>query len=491
MGFVRRGEARASASCNKWAVLFTIVVMSFMSTLDGSIVNVAVPSMQRELGVSANDIQWVASVYMLVCCVTVLVFGRLGDLFGKVRFFHLGVALFTVGSLLCGLSSTLPMLVMSRVVQGIGASSALANNMGIATEAFPECERGRALGIISTFISLGLMCGPVLGGMLVASYPWEAIFLVNVPVGIVAFFVGLKTLPADKRPQSAGAEALQEDRSFDLVGAVLLVPAVFGIFWAMTSAATKVDALSLTLLAVGILCLGAFVVHERNLKSCPLVRLSLFKSGMFTLNLVTMLLCFLAVGATEFILPFFLQDACGYPSDVAGVILTAIPLAMAVLGPISGALADRVGSTGPCLAGLAVYAVGIAFAGMLPTDAGVVRIYLALLFMSLGMGLFQSPNNSLVMGSVGPEDLGFAGSLVSLVRYVGMSGGVTGGTVLLYGRMGALAGHTVTGFVPGEPELFMAGFQFTFWVFAALVAAAAILTAAGMVLMRRRSKGLR
>ena len=154
-----------------WVVLFTVVTMTFMSTLDSSIVNVALPAMQRELGVSATSIQWVSSIYLLTCCAAVLVFGRLGDMFGKVRLFQAGVALFTAGSLLCGLSTSLPALIAARVVQGVGAASATATNMGIVTEAFPSSQRGRALGIVATFVSLGLMCGPTIGGMLVAAFP--------------------------------------------------------------------------------------------------------------------------------------------------------------------------------------------------------------------------------------------------------------------------------------------------------------------------------
>ena len=208
--------------------------MTFMSTLDSSIVNVALPAMQRELGVGAADIQWVSSIYLLACCVTVLVFGRLGDRYGKVRFFQVGVALFTAGSALCGLATTLPVLIGARVVQALGAASATANNMGIVTEVFPASQRGRALGITSTFVSLGLMCGPTIGGMLVAVYPWESIFLINVPVGIVAFLVGLKTLPRD-------APRTEADRSartgFDIAGSLLLAPAIFFTFFSLTNLA--------------------------------------------------------------------------------------------------------------------------------------------------------------------------------------------------------------------------------------------------------------
>lgn len=464
----------------KWVVLFTVVVMTFMSTLDGSIVNVALPAMQRALDASAADIQWVSSVYLLVCCAAVLVFGRLGDLLGKVRFFQLGVGLFTVGSLLCGLSTTLPALVAARVLQGLGSASAMANNMGIVTEAFPAEQRGRALGIVGTFVSLGMMCGPTIGGMLVAAYPWESIFLINVPIGVVAFAVGARTLPRDARPE-AGARS-----RFDLPGAVLLVPAIFCTFYALTALASAPSLPLVALLVVGVALLAGFVVAERRAK-LPLVRLDLFRRGLFTLNLVTMLLCFVAVGATEYLLPFYLQDACGFSSDAAGLMLTAIPLAMAVVAPLAGVLSDRIGCELPCAVGLVVYATGIALMATLTDASAPVLIVGLMAFMSVGGGLFQSPNNSLVMGSVEREDLGFAGSLVSLARYMGMSVGVTGGTALLYGRMSELAGHPVTAYVEGRPDLFLAGFEFTFLVLAALVGVGAALSVAAAA--RRLARG--
>lgn len=476
----RPNPAATEGGAGKWVILFTLAVMSFMSTLDSSIINVALPAMQRELGASASQIQLVSSAYLVSLCVTVLVFGRLGDLYGKVRFFQLGVALFTLGSLLCGLATTLPVLVCARALQAVGGASALATNMGVVTEVFPTSERGRALGVVSTFVSLGLMCGPVLGGVLVASFPWEVIFLINVPIGVAVFLVGMRVLPDD-----APAAELRAGQSFDVAGAVLLAPGILGLYCALSMAGTAPAGLVALAACVGLAFLAAFVAVERR-ASCPLVRLSLFRNSVFTTNLVTMLLAFCAVGATEFMIPFFLQDACGYPSDVAGVLLTAIPLAMAVLGPVSGAISDRMGSTRPCLAGLVVYAVGIAAVGMLPADAGAVRIYLTIAFMSIGTGLFQSPNNSLVMGAVEQGDLGFAGSMVSLVRNMGMSVGVSGGTALLYGRMSQLAGRSVTAYVPGEPELFLAGFRFAFGVVALLVTLGAVLTVAGAVVRRRR-----
>lgn len=453
---------------NKWVVLFTVVAMTFMSTLDSSIVNIALPVMQRELAATAAGIQWVSTVYLLACCATVLIFGRMGDTFGKVRLFQAGVALFTAGSALCGLSSTLPALVAARAVQGIGAASAMANNMGIVTEAFPANQRGRALGIVSTFVSLGMMCGPTIGGVLVAVFPWESIFLINVPIGALAFAVGIKTLPRDATAGDRGR--------IDVAGAALVVPAILLLFCSLTFMASGVRPILVGMFMTGVVLFVAFVAVERR-AAHPLVQLDAFRNIPFSVNLVTMFICFASVGATEYLLPFFLQDACGFPSGVAGLALTAIPLGMAAVGPVSGALSDRIGSALPCCVGLAVYAAGIACTGYLPTTTPLAVIVGGMLVMAVGTGLFQSPNNSLVMGSVGREHLGFAGSVVSLVRYLGMSVGVTGGTALLYGHMSALAGRPIASYAQGGAELFGQGFAFAFSVFAALSLAGAALAA--------------
>ena len=460
---------------NPWVVLFTVVTMTFMSTLDSSIVNVALPAMQRELGVSATSIQWVSSIYLLTCCAAVLVFGRLGDMFGKVCLFQAGVALFTAGSLLCGLSTSLPALIAARVVQGIGAASATATNMGIVTEAFPSSQRGRALGIVATFVSLGLMCGPTIGGMLVAAFPWESIFLINVPIGVVSFLVGVWTLPKD-------ASGTQRE-TFDIAGAITVAPAIFLVFYALTSLAESVTPFACVLLAIGVACMVAFVAVERR-ATYPLVSFDMFRRPGVALNVATMFFCFFAVGGTEFLLPFYLQNACGFSPDIAGLALTAIPIAMAAVGPIAGAVSDRIGSSIPCLMGLSIYAAGIFLTGALPANAALPVIVASMAFMAAGTGMFQSPNNSLVMGAVETSQLGFAGSLVSLVRYLGMSAGVTGSTALLYGRMSAEAGYPVSAYIEGRADLFLSGYSFAFTVFAVLCAIGAVATA--LQLVRRR-----
>lgn len=458
--------ARTARTPGKWSILFTVLIMTFMATLDSSIVNVALPVMQKALDAGLDQIQWVSSVYLLAMCAFLMVFGRLGDLYGKVRFFEIGVIIFSLGSLLCGISTTLPALVASRIVQGIGGASAMANNMGIITEAFPARERGRALGLLASFVALGMMCGPVLGGFIVSYLPWEYIFLINVPVGIASVVLGRFTLPKD---------AVREGGSMDVLGAVLIVPGLLLSFLGLTALQGARSWLPLAALALGIALLVLFARHERRVDE-PLVELSIFRDRRFVVNLACLFISFVAIGVYELMTPFYLQDARGFDPGLAGLIFCIIPLANAIAGPISGAVSDRIGCELPCMIGLGTFSVGLYLTGTLDMGSGIPQILFFLGLASFGTSIFQSPNNSLVMGSVPTELLGFAGSASALARYLGMAIGISGSTSILYGGMSAAAGRTVTAYVEGRPDIFLAGYQLVYIVTAALVAVGFCLT---------------
>lgn len=411
---------------NKWAILFTVLIMTFMVCLDSTVVTVALPVMQKELGVGLDRIQLVSSVYLLATCVAMLPFGRLGDVRGKVGVFQLGVIVFSVGSLLCGLSASLEVLILARIVQGVGCAAAMANNMGIITESFPARERGRAMGILATFVALGMMCGPVLGGMLVASFPWESIFLINLPIGVISFIVGLYTLPHVK-PE----------------------------------------------------------VGERPMSLAEAAR-RCFANSAFTINLACMLIVFVGIGASEFILPFYFQDAHGFGSDISGLLFLALPMVNAFIGPLSGTVSDRVGCEGPTAVGLGVYVCGLFAVSTLDEHSSIPVIVCCVAFMSCGTSIFQSPNNSLYMGSAPREALGFAGSLGSLARYAGMAVGITAASHILYGQMSVAMGETVTSIVAGRPDVFLFGFRSVFYVLMAVAAVGFALAMVRLVRMRSR-----
>lgn len=475
MALQSRGSRNREPS--KWAVLYTVLVMTFMATLDSSIVNVALPVMARELGVGMGQIQWVSSTYLLVSCSVILIFGRLGDLLGMTRVYQGGVALFAIGSALCALSGSLPLLIAGRAVQSLGGGAALANNMGIITQTFPAHERGKSLGMVASFVALGTLTGPTLGGFLTSMFNWQAIFMVNVPVGALAFFAGVAILPRQK-PQASG-------RSIDVRGGVLMGAAVLAIFCSLNLMESGVTPALLALLAAGVALLAAFVVVERRVAE-PLVPLSIFRDPWFDVNLLTLLAVFICFGAFNLIMPFYLQDAHGFDVGFAGLIMTTYPLVNFVVGPLSGTVSDHIGCEVPTAFGLAVYALGLGLVLALlgpQTATGVIVALYAL--MSLGTSSFQSPNNSLIMSSAPKDALGFMGSLTALTRYAGMSIGITAGSSLLYGQMSAVAGKHVTSYVEGRPDIFMSGFRLVFLVLFALVVVAFALAAVRLARSRR------
>lgn len=457
----------AGAAGKRWAVLGTVAIMSFMSTLNASTVNVAMPSIQRDLGVAMDGVQLVSTAYLFVMCAVMPVVGGLADRLGKVRFFEAGVLVFAVGSLLCGLAQDLVALIAARAVQAVGAGFALATNMGIVTEAFPSSERGRALGVVATAVSLGLMCGPTVGGFVVTSFGWHWVFPMCVPFGVVCLVLSKVTLPDD-----APAPATTP---FDTLGAVLVAAAVLAVTSGLTFVTTHPSPATFLLLGCGAALLGVFIARERRC-ACPLICLNSFRNPAFDVNLATMFASFLAVGMSEYIVPFYLQDARGLDAAAAGLVIMVMPVVSGILGPVAGALSDRVGCGRPTAVGLTVYAAGLAAVALLGLDTPLWVVAALLGLASVGVGLFQAPNNSLVMGSVDGDQLGFASSIAALFRTLGMALGVTFGSAVLYGGMGAAAGTPQTSFSAAHPEWFMAGFHLVFWVFAALVAAGAALT---------------
>ncbi len=460
----------------KWSILFTVLIMTFMVTLDGSIVNVALPVMSGELNASMGDIEWVASIYLVVTCATILIFGRLGDMIGKVRIFQIGVILFTIGSLLCSISGTLPLLIGARVVQGLGSAAALANNQGIITESFPPDERGKALGFVSTFVALGSMTGPTLGGMILTVLPWTYIFLINIPVGVLSFLIGLRTLP-NKKPAKPGR--------LDAKGSVLLLLSILLLFGSFTLLQNGVSLPIIIGIIGGAVFLVLFIMVEKRMDD-PLVPIGIFKNKMFSLNLFTMLTAFIAIGANNIIMPFYLQDARQFSPGMAGLLMTVIPLITAVMGPISGTMSDHIGSELPTMIGLIFTTVALALMTMLGIDTTIAVIILFLAVIAVGSALFQSPNNSLVMGSVSRDELGLVGSLAGLVRNMGMSVGITAGTSLLYSRMSDMAGYRVTNYIPGQPDVFLYGLRAVYIMLAVVVFVGALLTVIRFVYARRQ-----
>jgi len=446
-----------------------------MSTLDGSIVNVALPNMAKTLKVSTSGIQFVATSYLIAVAGVILVFGKLGDIIGKTKMFTFGIAVFTLGSFLCGLSGSYILLIFARIIQAIGAAGTMANNQGIVTETFPITERGKALGIVGTAVALGSLVGPGLGGVIVGTVGWEYIFFINVPIGVAAVIAATKVLPKTTR---------QTDRKLDKSGSVLFLIAIVSLFVALNDGTQRgfTDPFILCGFAVAAVSFLLFIKAEKRQED-PLIQFDMFQNKLFTLSIFCGFVSFVAIFCHSILLPFYLEDVRAYSPTFSGMIMMVYPLILTAVAPASGHLSDKIGSEFLTFLGLTITSTGLFLMSTVKQNTNLLYLILIIAIMSVGMGMFQSPNNSLVMSTVSRDRLGVAGSINALVRNVGMVCGTALATTLLYGMMSARIGHRVTSYIPERSDAFIFGMHIVY-----LAAGAVSLIGALLTLLRMLSK---
>ncbi|OTN86321.1 drug resistance transporter, EmrB/QacA family protein [Enterococcus sp. 7E2_DIV0204] len=456
---------------NRWWILVSVAMFTFMSTLDASIVNIALPTISKDMNVPMNQSEWIVSIYLMIVCACLLLFGKIGDSFGKIKVYRIGTIIFTIGSLLCGFNQSLGFLLFARIVQGIGSSMTMATNSGIITEVFPFKERGRALGSIGAFVSLGSIAGPGIGGLILSQFSWPYIFWINVPVGIITILIGEKFLPRD---------IIKSGKKVDMVGFSLFAVFIMTFFGAIfIGQEIGFNALlSMVLFIFALLSLIIFIRVEKRV-SQPLITFSIFKNKVFTMSLITAVLIFSSNFFVNVVIPFYLQNARGLPASKAGLLMMVFPLLMVVGSPISGFLTDKIGTKLLTFSGLFLLSVTSLMYMFLNQGTPVWYYILATGIMGLGNALFQSPNNTTVMSSVAKEDLGVAGSMNSFARNLGMVLGIALATTILYNAMSAVYGQRVTTFISERPDIFIFGMRITF-----LGSFILCLTALGLTLFR-------
>jgi EmrB/QacA subfamily drug resistance transporter len=291
----------------KWYVMAAVSMGVFLATIDGSIVNVALPTLVRAFDTEFAIVQWVVLAYLLTVTTLMLSVGRLGDMIGKKPLYAAGFVVFTLSSALCGLSSSVYWLIGFRVLQAIGAAMMMALGTAIVTEAFPASERGRAIGITGSMVSIGIVVGPVLGGLLIGALSWRWIFFVNLPIGIVGTWMVLRFVPAFKPPGG---------QRFDLAGALALFVGLMAFLVALTLGQQVgfAEWYVLALFGASLICLAAFVAIERKVRF-PMIELSLFRSRLFSINLVTAFMIFISLAGTIILMPFYLENVLGYDTQ--------------------------------------------------------------------------------------------------------------------------------------------------------------------------------
>ncbi len=422
-----------------------------MTPLDSSAVNVILPVLQREFALAPEalgQLAWVALAYLLVIGSLILPVGRLGDLWGFRRLFLLGVFGFIVASALCGMAPTLAWLIAARVLQGLAACVMMALSPGMVTAIFPPQERGRAMGVVGMGIALGLVAGPVLGGLLTSALSWRWVFYINLPIGLLGGFWCWRQIPN----LPAG-----DPRPVDWAGAGLATAAIGGILLAITQGPEWGWGSPLVVIALGVgtLALVTFLLVERRIPY-PMLDLGLFANRTFAGGNLATMLNFLGQFCAIFLTPLLLQRGLDLSPQRAGMVLAVLPIAVLIVAPVSGALSDRWGTRTLAVLGEVLVAgglVGMAFA----LSAGTVPALLPwLALIGVGTGLFQSPNTSAIMGSVPRTHLGIGGGVLATMRNLGMALGTAvssavassgmahlgqGGAALAHGiRLGYLVG---------------------------------------------------
>ena len=411
----------------KWLILTTVSLGSLMSTLDGSIVNIALPRIQSDFGIDLTTVEWVVVAYLLVVGSLLLPFGRLGEVVGFKRVYLVGFAIFTVASVLCGAAPNEQALIVFRVLQAIGAAMNMAMGPAIVARTFPAAERGRALGLNGVSVSVGLSLGPVIGGIITQGLTWRSIFFINLPIGILAILWAWRILPSEER---------RGGQSFDLRGALLSGVGLFALLlalsegqaWGWTSLST------VGLFGAFVAFAACFLIVELRAAQ-PLVDLNLFRSRPFSAGLLTLVVAFAGLLTASFLLPFLLQQTRGFSPLEAGLLMTPVPLTMALVAPLSGAASDRLGPRIPASLGMAIVVLGLLSLTQLPTDFTLPDLIWRLVLLGIGQGMFGSPNSSAVLGSVPRNRVGTASGMLAQMRVDGQALGIALSAAIVAIRM--------------------------------------------------------
>jgi EmrB/QacA subfamily drug resistance transporter len=445
-----------------WA-LASLSLSTLLSALGTSIANVALPTLAQAFGASFQEVQWVVLAYLLAVTTLVVSVGRLGDIVGCRRLLLAGIGLFTTASLLCGAAPTLWLLIAARAAQGLGAAVMMALTMAYIGETVPKAKTGIAMGLLGTMSAVGTALGPSLGGVLIFGFGWQAIFLVNVPLGILTFLLAYRTLPEDRKATGSGGAG------FDAMGTLLLGLTLVAYALAMTVGRGALGLLNLTLLAAAAFGAGFFVLVEARGAS-PLIHLGMFRNPVLSAGLAMSALVMTVMMATLVVGPFYLSRGLGLDAARVGLVMSAGPLVAALTGIPAGRLVDRLGAVRMTSAGLVTAAAGSFALSMMPVGFGIPGYIAALVVVTAGYALFQAANNTAVMTDVGQDQRGIVSGMLNLARNLGL---ITGASIM--GAVFALAAG-VTDMPAAHPEAVAAGMRVTFAAAAVLVIVALVIS---------------
>jgi EmrB/QacA subfamily drug resistance transporter len=451
--------------------LASLSLSMLLSSLGISIANVGLPTLAQAFDASFQDVQWVVIAYLLAITTLIVSVGRLGDLMGRRRLLLAGIFLFTLASALCGFAPTLWLLIGARALQGLGAAIMLALTMAFIGETVAKAKTGSAIGLLGTMSAIGTALGPSLGGVLIAGFGWQAIFLISVPLGALTLLLAQRYLPADRQRPKAGRGG------FDPLGTLLLALTLAAYALAMTMG----RGLDMALLLVAGVGIGLFVFVEARVAS-PLIRLALFRDPLLSGSLAMSALVSTVMMATLVVGPFYLSDGLGLDAARVGLALAVGPFVAALTATPAGRFADHFGAQRMTVLGLAGMAAACLLLSVLPERLGIGGYIAPLAVLTMGYALFQTANNTAVMTDVPSNQRGVIAGMLNLSRNLGL---ITGASAM--GAVFVFASAT-SDITTAHPQAVASGMRVTFAVALALVAAALAIALASRALARRMGR---
>ena len=453
------------------------LVLASLSALLGSLdssVNIAFPALSTAFGLDVSLMQWIVVSYVLTYASLLLGCGRLADLWGHSQMLSWGLAGSSLAFLCCGLAPTFSWFLVARVLQGVANALLFASAPALVTLTTPTERRGQALGIFQMSAAIGFALGPPLGGILVDVFDWRAVYLFRIPLALVLTILAFRhpLLPSEQ----------PESQRFDLVGALTLAASVAGFLFAVSRGRDLgwTSPLVFSLLAGSSVCFAGFVLTEMRV-TAPVVNLSLFRHPAFAVANILNVLASCSMFAIWLLVPYYIVNALGYSATTGGLLLTATPLATALAAPLAGKLADRLGTGVLSSFGLGLETLGLWGISQLDSDSGALTVIIVLAGVGLGLGMFQTPNMSFVMGAIPREQQGVAGGMSQMMRTLGVVLGVTSASMLFSSRRTIHAEQLQLPKID-DPQSFLPAFQDVF-----LVSAVVCLAAFGLSLLRGKS----
>lgn len=443
---------------SRWA-LAGLSLSMLMASLPTSIANAGLPTLAHAFGATFQQVQWIVLSYLLAVTTLIVSVGRLGDITGRRKLLLVGISLFTVASIVCGAAPSLGVLIAARAAQGLGAAMMMALTIAFVAEIVPKERTGSAMGLLGAMSAIGTALGPSLGGLLISGIGWRAIFLVNVPFGIVALILAAKCLPSDNKRLEVNAPTL------DFFGTVLLAVTLAAYALAMTIGHGSFGPINIALIAAALFGLSLFLLVEARVKA-PLIRSAMFRDIQLSAGLISSGIVSTVMMSTLVVGPFYLSRALGLNTMQVGFALSIGPIVVALNGIPAGRLADRFGAPRMTLIGLGTMVIGSLLLAISTPQHGVLGYFAPIVVVTAGYALFQTANNTSIMSGISPDQRGVVSGMLNLSRNLGLITGASAmGAVFAF----ASGAKEVTA---APPQSVASGMRLTFAVGAVLLVVA-------------------